>query len=59
MNTWAFASFLKENVGPFRDVSPERLQRLVEGSRVRSFEASEMILYQGDEATHFGIVYGS
>jgi acetate kinase len=56
MNTSAIASFLKENVGPFRDVSPERLQHLVEGSRVRSFEASEMILHQGDEATHFGVV---
>lgn len=58
MNTSAITSFLKENVGPFRDVSPERLRTLVEGSRVRSFEASEMILHQGDEATHFGVVLG-
>ena len=56
MNTSAIASFLKENVGPFRDFSAERLQSLVEGSRVGSFEASEVIVHQGDEATHFGVV---
>ena len=56
MNTSAIASFLKDNVGPFRDISAERLQPLVEGSRVGSFEASETIMHQGDEATHFGVV---
>jgi acetate kinase len=56
MNTSAVASFLKENVSPFRDVSVERLQSLVEGSRVGSFEASEPVMHQGDEATHFGVV---
>ena len=28
----------------------------MEGSRVRSFEAGETIMHQGDEATHFGVV---
>lgn len=49
-------SFLKEKVGPFRDFSAERLQALVEGSRVGSFEANEAIIHLGSEATHFGVV---
>src|SRR5262249_47447686 len=56
MNTSAIASFLKDKVSPFRDISAERLQPLVEGSRARSFEAGETIMHQGDEATHFGVV---
>ena len=56
MNTSAIVSFLKDKVGLFRDISAERLQSLVEGSRVGSFEANETILHQGDEATHFGVV---
>ena len=55
MNTSSVASFLKDKVGPFRDLSAERLQELVGGSRVGSFEASETIMHQGDEATHFGV----
>src|SRR6516165_7812514 len=56
MNTSTVATFLKDKVGLFRDISTERLQPLVEGSQVRSFEASETIMHQGDEATHFGVV---
>jgi acetate kinase len=56
MKTSAIAPFLKESVSPFRAISIERLQPLVEGSQVRSFEASETIMHQGDEATHFGVV---
>jgi acetate kinase len=56
MNTSAIVSFLKDKVSPFRDISTERLQHLVEGSRVRSFEANEPVMHQGDEATHFGVV---
>jgi acetate kinase len=41
MDTSAIASFLREKVAPFLDISPERLQALVEGSRVASFEASK------------------
>jgi acetate kinase len=56
VNNSEIASFLKERVGAFRDFPTERLQRLVEGSKVASFEANESILHQGDEATHFGVV---
>ena len=49
-------SFLKEKVGPFRDLSSERLQTLVDGSPIRSFEANEAIMHCGAEATHFGVV---
>jgi acetate kinase len=58
MNTSAIVSFLKNNVSLFRDISTERLQPLVEGSRVGSFEASETVMHQGDETTHFGVVLG-
>src|SRR6516164_7029417 len=56
MNTVAITSFLKDNVSPFREISTERLQRLVDGSRAGLFEANEIIMHQGDEATHFGVV---
>jgi acetate kinase len=48
--------FLKERVGIFKEFSPERLQKLAEGSRVISFETNEAIAHQGAEATHFGVV---
>lgn len=56
MNTPAIVSFLKDKVSPFGSLSVQRLQHLVEGSRVRSFEAGEPVMRQGDEATHFGVV---
>src|SRR5262245_33461695 len=56
MKTSALAPFLKDRVGPFRAISAERLQGLVVGSRVASFEAREAIMHQGDEAMHFGVV---
>jgi acetate kinase len=49
-------SFLKERVGVFRDFPPERLNQLVEGSQIRTFEANEAIAHQGAEATYFGVV---
>jgi acetate kinase len=55
MNTSAIASFLKERVGPFRDIPAERLQTLVDGSRVASYEPGEPIMHQGDEAAHLGV----
>src|SRR6516164_5243365 len=55
MNTAAIASFLKDKVGLFRDISAERLQPLVEGARVGSFDASETIMHQGDEATRHSL----
>ena len=48
--------FLKQQVGVFKDFSADRLKQLVDGSRVASFEANEVILHQGAEAAHFGVV---
>ncbi len=48
--------FIKERVGLFKNFSADRLKELVEGSRVRSFEAKEAIMHRGGEATHFGVV---
>jgi acetate kinase len=50
------ADFLKQSVGIFKEFSSERLRTLVEGSRIRSFEAGEAIAHQGAEAAHFGVV---
>jgi acetate kinase len=50
------AGFLKERVGVFRDFPPDRLNQLVAGSQIRSFEANEAIAHQGAEATYFGVV---
>ena len=48
--------FLKQQVAIFKDFAAERLQQLVDGSRVASFEAKEAIRHQGAEAAHFGVV---
>ncbi len=48
--------FLRQKVGIFKNFSPERLQQLVDGSRVASFEANEAIVHLGAEATHFGVI---
>jgi acetate kinase len=48
--------FIKERVGLFKGFSADRLKQLVDGSRVRSFEAKEAIMHRGGEATHFGVV---
>jgi acetate kinase len=53
MNT---VDFLKQKVGIFKNFSTERLQQLVDGSRVASYEANEAIVHLGAEATHFGVV---
>lgn len=50
------ADFLKQQVGVFKDFSNERLEQLVDGSRVASFEANEAVAHCGEEATHFGVV---
>ena len=49
-------TFLKEQVDLFQDFSAERLQQLVDGSHVVSFEAKEAIAHRGEEAARFGIV---
>ena len=56
MNTAAITAFLAEKVGPFRGISGDRLDVLVEGSRLASYEANETILHQGDAASHFGVI---
>lgn len=53
MNT---LEFLKQNVAVCKDFSADRLQQLIDGSRIVSFEANEMIDHCGAEATHFGVV---
>ncbi|HKP03783.1 MAG TPA: acetate/propionate family kinase [Chthoniobacterales bacterium] len=49
-------AFLKEQVPLFQEFSADRLQQLVEASRVVSFEAREAIMHRGEEAAHFGVV---
>ena len=49
-------AFIKERVGLFKNFTDKRIQELVDGSVVRSFEANEAISHQGAEATHFGVV---
>jgi acetate kinase len=58
MNGSAIVQFLKDKVGLFRTFSADRLMHLVEGSASRSFERNEVVMHQGDEATHFGVVLG-
>ena len=53
MNT---IDFLKQRVGVLKEFSDERLQRLVKGSLVASFEDNQAIAHHGAEATHFGVV---
>jgi acetate kinase len=49
-------AFIKERVALFKDFSEDRIEELVNGSVVRSFEANEAIAHQGAEATQFGVV---
>jgi acetate kinase len=49
-------TFIKERVGVFKGFPADRIKQLVDGSQIRSFEASEAIAHQGTEATHFGVV---
>jgi len=49
-------SYLKTNVGLFAGFPDERLDRLVDGSRLESFEANEAIVDYGSEAAHLGVV---
>jgi acetate kinase len=56
MNASAIASLLRNDSGPFRDITAERFDALIAGSHVRSFEANETVLHQGDAATCFGVL---
>jgi acetate kinase len=53
MNT---TDFLKQQVAIFKDFTAGRLKQLMDGSRVATFEPNEVILHQGAEAAHFGVV---
>jgi acetate kinase len=50
------ATFLKQRVPLFQEFSAQRLQELVDGSRLVSFEAKEAIAHRGEQATHFAVV---
>jgi acetate kinase len=50
------AEFIKTSAGVFKEFSTEQVGELIEGSRVRSFEAGEVIAHQGEEAAHLGVV---
>lgn len=49
-------AFIKERVGVFKGFTDERINELLDGSAVRSFEENEAIAHQGAEVTHFGVV---
>jgi acetate kinase len=53
MNT---RDFLQQRVSLFQKFTPDRLGKLVDGSRVASFEANEAIVHHGAQATHLGVV---
>jgi acetate kinase len=48
--------FLKQKVVLFKDFSDDRLQQIVSGSRAASFEAREVIMHHGAEATRLGVL---
>lgn len=56
MNAPANPTFLKDKVSLFRDFSVNQLQALVHDSKVECFEANEIIMRHGTEATHLGVV---
>jgi acetate kinase len=56
MSPIALTEFLKTRVVLFAVFSDERLDQLVHGSRVASFEPNEAIVHCGAEATHLGVV---
>lgn len=56
MTAAAVASYLKNSVAPFREFTATRLQTLVDGSQVKAFAAGDIVMQQGSEASHFGVV---
>jgi acetate kinase len=51
-------AFLKSNVPLFAGFADEPLAKLVDNSRVATFESNEAVVHHGAEATHFGVVLG-
>ena len=54
--TAEIARFLNSTAGVFAGFTQERLQALVDGSRVATFAANEAVVHCGATATHFGVV---
>lgn len=50
------SEFLKKQVGMFADFSDERLEQLVAGSRIESFETKQAVMYRGEPASHLAVV---
>src|SRR3954469_17000658 len=50
------SEFLKKQVGMFAEFSDARLQQLVAGSRVNSFETKQAVMHRGEQATHLGVI---
>ncbi len=50
------SNFLQQQVAVFQNFTAGSLKQLVDGSRVVSLEAQEVIAHQGAAATHFGVV---
>ena len=50
------SDFLQQQVAVFQNFTAGSLKQLVDGSRVVSLEAQEVIAHQGAAATHFGVV---
>jgi acetate kinase len=48
--------FLKTRVPLFAGFTKERLEKLVDGSQVVSFEPNEAVVHYGAEALHFGVI---
>ncbi|KAB2833691.1 MAG: cyclic nucleotide-binding domain-containing protein, partial [Candidatus Brocadia sp.] len=48
--------YLKSGIPLFAGFSEELLDKLVNSSRVVSFEPNEAIVHYGAEATHFGVI---
>jgi hypothetical protein len=57
MNHSEIAAFLKSSVRTFREFTVEKLQTLVDGSQVKSFEADEFVLHhRRNEALDRGVI---
>lgn len=49
-------AFLQQQVGIFKDFPPDRLEELVNGSQVSTFEANEAIVKFGEEGWFIGVL---
>ena len=56
MNDGQVSEFLKSNVGLFADFPEDRLEQLVSGSRVVSYEPNEAVIEFGEDALFLGVL---